>query len=212
MEGKDKGAKKIRLKPIEVQIIWLFVVLGLVLVSFLVSYKYFKPSTSFNYNEFTVFKSQIKGIAVDFYLIPIQVSGGKATNIVLRTDPRNTTGINYTLGDVSFGGISKIWLTTDPDYDSYAIIASKEIGAFTSTIGLSTSYALTKKKAGDFPTMTCANSTKEIRVIDLRIANSTSVYAEGNCIVVAGTDYPQLIAASDKLVLEWLNRLYKGSK
>ena len=207
---KESSHKKKGLKPIEVQIIWLFVILGLVLLSFLVSYQYFKPSSSFKYGDFTVFKSQIKGIDVNFYLIPLQVKGSKATNIVLRTDPRETSDLNFSLDDSSLGGISKVWLTTDPDYDSYAVIASKEIGAFTQIIGLSTSYALTKDKVEGFPLMTCANATKELRVIDLRITNSTSVYSEGDCIVVEGADYPQLIAASDKLVLEWLSKLYRG--
>ena len=205
----DAGAKKGM--SVDKQALILFAVLMLVFASFLVSYYYFKPSTSFKYGDFTVHKTKLEGTTVDFYLIPLKIGNNEPFNLMLRKDPREIENITFEVNGSFWGGMKGIWITTDANYTSDATIASGEIGRFVKGIGLRSDYALTSK-IGDYPEITCSNATKEIRVVDLRLGNETRVYEQDNCLIVEGADYDGMVKAADKLVMGWLERLYLGSK
>jgi len=199
----EKEAKENR-KKLEKQIITLFIVLAIVFISFIAAYHLLKPKPYFNYEGLKVYKAKIQGVNTLFYLIPISGGGGKA-DIVIRNDPRELN-VPVGTGDL-LSGINMVWITIPPELSSDAVIAGNDLGAFTSKISLNTSYAMTKSDTEFFEQKTCEDSTKETRVFLLDIGNETKVYYEGNCIIVQGTNYDNLIKAADALVMNWLLRL-----
>ncbi len=213
MKGKpkdqeSKGKRSKKKMSLEMQVAVVFGVLFLILLSFFISYKFFKPSNSFEYGPFTVTKARLEGTIVDFYFIPISVAGDEPINLALRNDPREIENISLEVVNFTYSPYSqrRIWLATDPDYEVDAIIARQEIGGFTNALGINTAYAFTEP-SGSNPVRNCSDSKGNERVIELRLANSTKVYSEGSCIIVEGSDYDQMIKAADRFVVEWLFKL-----
>jgi len=203
LENEEKERQKAR-KKLEKQILKLFVVLVIVFISFVVAYELLKPKPYFEYEGLKVVPAKIQGVKTLFYVIPISGGGGKA-DIVIRNDPRNLN-ISVETGTL-LDGINKVWITMPPEISSDAVIAGNDLGSFTSKISLNTSFALTKSDTQFFDQKTCDDATKTTRVFMLDIGNETKVYSEGNCIIVHGTDYDNLIKATDALVMKWLLKL-----
>lgn len=208
---KKESGKKLKLKPIEKQVIWLFVILAVVLggiiLGVVVKEKIASKADSFEWSDFTVYKTRLEGTTVDFYFIPIQVAGGQKGNMMFRSDPRAVENISLDIDEELFKRISMIWVTTDPEYDSDAVIAAGEIGRLTAGVSIPTDYALISE-VGEFPKITCEDATKTIRVIDIRLGNETRVYAEDNCIIVEADSNNGMIEAADKLAYHWLEMLF----
>ena len=200
---EEEKMKKARIKKLEKQIIVMFVVLGLVLLSFLAVYQIFKPKPYFKYEGFNIYRAKVPGSSQEFFLIPIS-GGGEKGRVVIRNDPRKLN-VSIEIGDL-LGGISKVWITVPPELSSDAVIAGNDLGMFTSRISLDTEFALTNSSTG-FPEITCENATKETRVFLTDIGNETKVYAEGECIIVQGKNYDELLKAADALVMHWLLKL-----
>lgn len=208
-EGKKTARVK---KPMstEMQVAILFGVLFLVFASFLISYQFFKPSSSFKFSGFTVSKARLEGTVVDFYFIPVQLgSNGQPFNVMIRSDPRELENItSETAYPKSPRNWLRVWITTNSTYDSYAIISQQEVGRFTSSLQINTKYAFTKVDAGEYPERDCSDADKSsgIKVIDLRISENgtTRIYDEGFCTVIEAKDFQDMIKASDKYVIDWL--------
>ncbi|MEM2956043.1 MAG: hypothetical protein QW041_00485 [Candidatus Pacearchaeota archaeon] len=203
IEEENEEQKKLKTKKLEKQIIILFVVLGIVFLSFLAIYDIFKPKPYFTFSGFTVYKATIKGSNTVFYLIPISGGGGEG-QVMLRNDPRKLN-VSIEVNEL-FSGIKKVWITVNSELSSDAILAANDLGMFTSRIGLNTDFALTNSTT-DYPEITCENATKEIRVFLLDIGNETKVYEQENCIIVQGRNYEELIKAADALIMKWLIRI-----
>ena len=200
---EEEKLRKAKIKKLEKQIIVLLVILGIILLSFLAVYQVLKPKPYFKYEGLTVYRAKVPNSVQEFFLIPIS-GGGEKSQVLIRNDPRKLN-VSIEIGDL-LGGISKVWITVPPELSSDAVIAGNDLGMFTSRISLDTEFALTNSSTG-FPEITCANATKETRVFLTTIGNETKVYAEGDCIIVQGRNYDELLKAADALVMHWLLRL-----
>ena len=206
--GGDKPAPAVKKEtPVEKQVIVLFAVLAIIFVSFLVSYQYFKPSNSFKYHDFTVYKQKLEGTTVDFYILPLKIGDKAPTNLMIRNDPREIENMTFEVNESFWRGMRGLLITTDVNYTSLATIAAGEIGSFVGLIGVEADYGFTTE-IGGYPTITCADATNVTKVIDIRLGNETKVYSEGDCMIVEGVDYDSMIKASDKVVITWLERIY----
>ena len=208
---KDAKTVKPKLKSIEKQVLVLFIVLIIIFGGFLIGIKISErikaKANTFEYKEFTVHKARLEGTIVDFYFIPIQVAGGVKTNLMFRTDPRELENLTVELNDSIFKKIKRVWITTNPEYDSDAIIAAGEIGRLTTNVDITTGYALTEE-IGEFPKKTCEDATSTERVVDIRLGNQTKIYSEGNCIIVEAESNSGMIRAADKLAYYWFEQLF----
>jgi len=196
---------------IEKQVLMLLGVLVLIFLSFMlgiyIKNHYFNPNI-FKYGKMTVYKSRMEGINVDFYNIPVEMSGGAKNILTFRSDPRALENLSMNVSNELLKGITHVWIVYSPDLTSDAVIAAGEMGRFTNVIGLRTDFALTKDgEKYNFKELNCSEASQSIRVIEMRLGNSTGVYSEGYCIVAEGKDYPEMIMASDKLAIEWLKEI-----
>ena len=210
-KDSKKVKPKSKLNPVERQVIWLFVILGIVFIGVvagvIIKEKIAAKGESFEWNDFTVHKARLEGTIVDFYFIPIQVSGGQKGNVMFRSDPREIENITLEIESDLLKNITEIWVTTNPDYDSDAVIAAGEIGRLTAGVAIPTDYALTSE-IGEFPKKTCEDATESIRIIDIRLGNQTRVYAEDNCIIIEADTNKGMIEAADRLAYHWLESLF----
>jgi len=206
---KGMKSKKWKLSSLEKQVIVLVVILILIFAGFLIAFKISKDIKAkgdhFEYKDFTVYEARLGN--VDFYVIPLVIEGGANVDAFFRSDPREVENITLELSKGAFGGISKVWMTTSPDYHSDAVIAQGEVGRVTAAVAISTSYAMTEE-IGDFPKITCEDATANTRVIDIRRGNKTQVYSDGDCIIVEGETNNDMIRAADKLAYYWLETLF----
>jgi len=102
-----------------------------------------------------------------------------------------------------------IFVTLDPNSGSKSVLAAVEI---TRVIGTSdygvfkipTQVATTTQTNTTYPYITCNDATKQIGVVYLWLKNQTRIFSLGECVVVEGKDYDDLIKASDKLTMHLL--------
>ena len=210
IQGNEKrqGNKKkpSKFSRVEKQVIWLLIILVIVVLVSVAAYYLMKPKPDyFEYGSFKVYKKMLEGTSVDYYYIPFKTADGKLNQIAIRNDPRTLGNISFDVSEELWGGISKMWVSSDPNV-SYAPIPAGEIGRFAIAIGLDTSYAFSKN-AGTYYQMSCDNATSEIRVVDIRVGNETKVYSEGYCIIIEGKDDVEMSKAADRLAMTWLERL-----
>jgi len=212
MVSKEKGKKKAqKFSKIEKQVMWLLAVLAIVVLISVAAYYLMKPkSPYFEYGPFEVYKKRLEGTSVDYYYIPFKMIDGPLNQIAIRNDPRELGDISLNVSEELWRGISKVWVSSDPNL-SYAPIPAGEIGRFTIAIGLDTSYAFSED-AGSYYQMSCENATENIRVVELRVGDETKVYSEVNCIIIEGKDDVELSRAADKLAVTWLERLVIGTE
>ncbi len=189
------------------QVISVLIVLGLIFASFLIASYLFKPKSDFKYQDVTIIKQKVEGIKTIFYVIPMNVNG-QNTEIVLRNDPRELANISVNASRLLSG--SDAWLTTYP-YESGGddiAIARNDLGMFTTKIGMNTQFALTQvPETSTFSQMACENATEYSRVFMFSIGNETKVYEDGDCVRIEGTNFNEIIRATDALVFEWLLKI-----
>ena len=208
MEEKQETEeqKRKRMKNFEKQVIVLFVVLGLVFISFLAVYQFMKPSNSFKYYGMTVYISKVKGSDAVFYVISVS-DGKESGEIILRNDPRK---LNVSVqADELLSGLTKAWITMPPKAGADVIIAGNDLGIFTTRIGLDTEYALTEETndTGVSPIISCENATNDVRVFLIETGNETKVYEQGKCIIINGASEEETIKAADALIMRWLLKI-----
>lgn len=125
-------------------------------------------------------------------------------------DPYSLEDIQLT-GDVKNKIINKkgIFITVDPYSNSKSVLAAIEISRILGTnsygvFKIPTQSATYKPTNTTFPYITCANATKQIGVIYLFVGNYTRVLPYGECVIVEGKDYDDLVKAADRLTLHLL--------
>ena len=197
------------MKKVEKQILIASVLFILLLGAVIGTYFLIKSSQQFKYHDYKVYKGRLEGINVNFYIVLIQTPAGSLAPVYLRSDPRTIENIPMDVDSSLYGGISKVWLTSDPEIPSESIIAKGQVGTFSTTIGLDTDYALTRD-AQNFNEISCQNATSSVRVIEVRMANETRIYSEGKCIIIQGENEDSMIKAADRFVIVWLERLMTG--
>jgi len=204
--GKETEPEETKRKKLERQIAILFVVLVLVLGSFLLIYTLAKPKPYFKYQNMTVWKVQLEGSRMFFYSIPLSIMAGNMNyqeNVVLRNDPRTIENISLNLNKNLFLATRMI-ITMEPEVKATALVAANELQKFSDNMKIPASVAFTDSAGREVAVANCSDATEDKRVILFRLTNETKVYSEQNCIIVEASDYDNLIKASDKLVVEWI--------
>lgn len=205
-KAEKEAPKEDNMKKLEGQIAVFFIILVLIFASYLAFSHLFRPSTHFKFQEYDVYKTRLEGIDEDFYIIPV-TDNKKQEEIVFRNDPRSLDLKVVQAGSLlNVNNIGAVWITMPNEIEADGIIAQNQIGMFTSTIGLKTEYGLIKENDA-YPGITCDNATERTRVFMIELSNETRVYEEGNCVIVHGKNYAELVKASDSLVFYWLNRI-----
>jgi hypothetical protein len=102
-----------------------------------------------------------------------------------------------------------VFVTVDPYGSSKSVLAAIEISKVIGTndygvFKIPTQSATYKPTNTTFPYVTCANATKQIGVIYLLSGNKTRIGSLGECVVVEGKNYDDLIKSADKLTLNLL--------
>ena len=206
--GKKEGRK---IEKVERQVMWLFAIFGVLILGFLIGYFLLLPKPYFEYHGLKVYPTKLEGFSTIFYALPLKSASGNNGTLVLRSDPRRLENITLNINESLYGGIEKIWFTTDPDMPSSSTLAMGEIGRFVTFMGVNTSFALTRNST-NIDQIDCTNATSSVRVIEIRLGNETRVYSEGYCIIVEGEDSENVIAAADRLTFSWVERILIGTK
>ena len=216
MEEQTKEKTKMPEKKevsVEKQILILFAVLFILFAGFLIAIKYANTpkSESFEYKDFTIHKTLLEGTELNFYFIKIQVPGREPSNLMFRNDPRNLTDISINLSDDAFDDLVRAWVTFYPHENdkSAALIAAIEVERFLSSVAVPTKFgSVIDDESSLYPFVTCEGATRKTRTVEIRLGNKTGVYSEGDCIVVEGENFPDLIRAADRLAYHWLEELF----
>lgn len=183
-----------------------------------------KKPNEYVYNGFLVSRFRLQSAPdITFHNIDLYVAGNKYS-LPIRNSPKELESIPVTgLDKLSWLKPIKesdnydvtantIFLTFDPDMSGGdLIIAGGEIvrvlgsgsggiykklvqGAFTRSVNGTTS---TKTK-------TCEDATKYVGIIRLELGGENKVYTEGDCVILEGKSYPDLIRVSDRFLLALL--------
>lgn len=181
-------------------IAFLVLVLGAVFINMAMTKKEVQNEYMYTYNGFTMIN--VSG----FWQTQIQnPNTGELKNLEMRLDPRSVEDIPVTSGIVeTILSSERIYLTVSPDLTSKSVIGMTEVAKVLSDrVGLyniPTKGALTQVLIDDgTPQITCENATDTTRVLHFLVAENSAIAADGNCILVAGTDEDEIIRSSVKL-------------
>lgn len=196
-------------------IIIIFLILG-VIIGILVVQKY-KDSKSFFtykglYGDYYIKKMLLENntlynVNVDFpnkrYIISLRNSPYDVENISLEPDIEKNLNRKE--------GINMLYVTKDPEIinitDNKATIAIIEFGRILGTnefgiYKIPSQSANTKlpenNPSSTVPIVTCANVSKEISVIYVKLGNKNEVYSKNKCVIIEATDGDNLIKVADK--------------
>jgi len=207
-EAEIAVSEKDKEKKLQKQIMWLFIILCIVFVSFLIARQLnlFWKNPCFEYEGFKICRVRLGESDIYYYSIPIGllINGEeKSMNVVLRNNPQEIENLTYSVNQSLFDS-KKIWLTMDPTYSAMAVDAAFEVGKFTRNI-IPTAFAISSpSNESEAKVITCENATSGEIVISYELGNETYVKSDGNCIHVVGKNYEEMKMASDKLAFEWL--------
>ncbi len=196
-------------------IILIFMIIAFILIvpSLSNTYIYTNPSGE----KFTFTKTKLGDLTLHTLTTYVTYKGDTKNyqySIPLRYGPESLDGIFVKKG-INDLILNKeyLYLTLDPNLNSKALIANVDIAKVTGTADYSvfkipTQGALTSPANNSnstlTPIITCKNADKKIGVIWLNIGSENKIYNVGECVVVQGTDYDNLIKVADRLVYNLL--------
>ena len=166
--------------------------------------------------EFKGFKFEKVG---DVWVTLLKVQYGstaKTYQILVHYTPDEVSGIetmknsrNESVTPNLFLNVKNVYITTEPDYPAEVVLSGVEIAKIIGQVyEKEVRSALTRPdNRSASPVITCGNTSSEIRVIYLKLGNSTKIYSDFGCIVVQGTDPVELLKASERLTFEMLKIL-----
>ncbi|MBS3153069.1 hypothetical protein J4426_00690 [Candidatus Woesearchaeota archaeon] len=105
-----------------------------------------------------------------------------------------------------------VYITLDPNLKADASIGAIEIASVIGTADfgvfkIPTEGAFTETTDIDYSVKTCEDAKDGVVVINLRLEDENSIYAEGDCIIVQGDSYVNLIKSSERLLYSVLTVL-----
>jgi hypothetical protein len=170
-------------------------------------YIYTSPSGE----QFEFFKSKTENITFHVLRVyTINKEGKHQYDIPFINDPYSLEKLPIT-GDVKNKILDKqgIFITLDPYGSSKSVLAAIEINRVIGTndygvFKIPTQTATYKVTNTSFPYKTCKDANNQIGVIYLFVGNYTRIVPYGECVIVEGKDYDELIKAADKLTLNLL--------
>jgi len=204
--------EKADVKKMERQAITLIVILLLVLASFIAAYLILKPKPYFMYGAMKVYPLRYGESNILIYSFPLTLNmQGESyeAEILMKNSPSIVENISYNVNESLFN-MAKIAFTMDPQMNSRAFLAAKEISGMAEKLNIPTVFGVSKEAENpDLLVFDCQNSTDMLRIVNFELANETKVFSNESCIIVQGENYDEMMEASDKLVLEWLKLITK---
>ncbi len=99
-----------------------------------------------------------------------------------------------------------VYITTDPKYPGSVVLGGVEIAKILGVIyEKEVKSALTKPdNRTNAPVKTCDDIGPGIRIINLKLGNSTRIYSDHGCVVVEGETPVDILKASERLAFEML--------
>jgi hypothetical protein len=192
--------------PLYITIIILIIIIGVIIVI----------SKIDTFKEDTYIEEIYNGYLIQGFKYPdfwswqtyIQVPGLNRTHLIeMRHSPWDVENIIMDMAVVSdIHKASALFMTTDPDFNSKAVIGMIEVGRIVgeryNILNKPTINGLTRNPMGtvsETPIITCANATEERPVIYYKVGETTEITKDNQCIIVQGTSEDQIIMAADKL-------------
>lgn len=131
--------------------------------------------------------------------------------IPVRNLPEDVEMVSIETGTVpKIRNAKGIFVTLNPELKAEASIGAIEIAGVIGTADfgvfkIPTQGAFTEKTGIDYPVKTCEDAKEGVVVILLKLEDENSVSIEGDCILVEGDSYENLIKASERLVFRLFN-------
>lgn len=159
-------------------------------------------------DEFTFIENKVG----DLTLYDLQIYSERAGvehlyQIPLRNLPKDVKFVSFEEGVQEKVLSSKgVFVTLDPNLKSQATLGAIEIAGVIGTADfgvfkIPTQGAFTEKIDVDYPVKTCNDAKDGVAVILLNMGKENKVYSQGDCIIVEGDSYDNLIKSSERLIL-----------
>ena len=131
--------------------------------------------------------------------------------IPVRNLPKDVESIPIETGTVpKIRNARGAFVTLDPNLKAEASIGAIEIAGVIGTADfgifkIPTQGAFTEKTSIDYPVKTCEDAKEGVIVILLKLSGKNEVSIEGDCIIIEGDSYGNLIKSSERLVFRQFN-------
>ena len=192
------------MKSVERQLLYVFIFLGILLVGLIVGISYYHSSydtSFFTYHNFD-FKNVGNGFQIQLY-----INGQQIPRLInLRSDPRELEDISLDSEVTSLLDADEIFITINP-YDNLTGITTLAVlevdkildNPFLYNIPVNATFT-EPYTSSSLLVKTCSDSTEKVPVLWFRLEDSTRVYQQDGCFIVAGTTEEDLIRAADRLL------------
>ena len=105
-----------------------------------------------------------------------------------------------------------VFITLDPNLKASASLGAIELAGVIGTaefgvFKIPTQGAFTESIDSEYLVKTCADAKDGVVVINLRLGEQSRVYSEGDCVIVEGDSYDNLIKSSERLIYSLLGVL-----
>jgi len=153
----------------------------------------------------------IEGKAGDIEVYDLQINSERygvehLYQIPLRNLPEDVKIISLSSREVKkILNAKGIFITLDPNLKAYASIGAIELAGVLGTADfgvfkIPTQGAFTEKIDSDYPVKTCEDAKDGVIVITLILGDENRIDSEGDCIIVKGDSYENLIKSSERLI------------
>lgn len=158
-------------------------------------------------DEFTFIENDVGGLT----LYDLQVYTEKAGvehlyQIPLRNLPKDVKIVSFEEGvQKKILESNGVFITFDPKLKAQASLGAIELAGVIGTaefgvFKISTQGAFIEKTDIDYPVKTCEDAKGGVSVILLKLGNGNKVYSQGDCVIVEGDTYENLIKSSERLI------------
>ena len=182
-------------------ILIIIMIVGLLVLFFSIKYFYHPTPTeeSYVYNGFKFTKVS------SLWLTEVQVDN-MVFRITTRYSPNELEHITVESGVYEKIVDSKgIYFTVANNLSSVAVLGITELGRIVGThyglFNIPSQAALLESDDKGTPVKTCKDAVNGTGVIWFKLGNSTSVYSDGNCVIIQGADEWGIVKAADRVTL-----------
>lgn len=187
-------------------IILLAVFLVVIVASAYMVQKYKVSKVLFTYNGFKIRREMDNGgnlYSIDFYLN----DNDSPSKISVRNNPNDLENIPIESNLKPKLLKKEAFITMEPRATGLTVVGAVEISKVLGNqylYGVPTKGALVRDDGTNQTVKTCADADSDTAIVYLLKANTTSIYSEGECVIVEGSSESDIIRASDRLVLTML--------
>lgn len=164
--------------------------------------------------EFTFIENDLGGLTIYDLQIYTDTSGVEHLyQIPVRNLPKDVKIVSFE-EDIQKKILNSrgVFVTFDPNLKAHASLGAIEIAGVIGTaefgvFKIPTQGAFTEKTDIDYLVKTCEDAKDGVSVILLKLGDKNSVYSQGDCIIVEGDSYDNLIKSSERLIFGLFNVL-----